>query len=438
MRAITSGKLFKGTFVAVASASLFATAAMASTIGTPLTPEITVANNIPLPYSGYTSVAHDANGNFVVAWYVPQPYVGNQVITFRRFAADGTPLGNAVQVAGSSVEGTPALAMDADGDFVIAWRDFGDSSGDYHIYAQVFSPDGIAVGAPVLVAQLNASITRFLDSSFNTVAAAMNTFGDFVVAWDSEVSLGGANDVVGRWTIQLRRFHLNGAPYSAAAVVEQKTSLLSYHYVSNVHLSMNDAGNFATVWGERGGPFKVRYYAADATPTSSAAVLPVQPLENKNDTYNTFATALENNGELLLAYTIQVYQTGIIVQPQTVYLQRYSGATPDGQVVTVAARQLAASGEAGDLAITALPSGGGAVVWSDDASAINGVTGSISAEVFSAANSSIGAFSVGSYPQDLPQAGAGIGIAGLSVTTDASGNLWAVWNAVKARLFSAF
>ena len=80
----------------------------------------------------------------------------------------------------------PAIARDADGDFVVAWQSYGqDGSGD-GIYAQRYNADGSAAGGEFLVN------TETSGNQFGP-AIALDVDGDFVVAWQS-VGQDGSGD----------------------------------------------------------------------------------------------------------------------------------------------------------------------------------------------------------------------------------------------------
>ncbi len=93
------------------------------------------------------SVAMGADGRFVIAWSATDaanPANGSDIFV-RRFRGDGTPTGPRVRVnqraAGAQV--APAVAMDADGSFVVAWQS--DAAGDRprgrDVLAQAFRPN---------------------------------------------------------------------------------------------------------------------------------------------------------------------------------------------------------------------------------------------------------------------------------------------------------
>src|SRR5688572_8274596 len=72
----------------------------------------------------------------------------------------------------------PAVAADADGDFVVAWQSEGQDGNGPGIYAQRFDAGGGPRGAEFLV-----NDTAFAGSQFRP-AVAMDADGDFVITWD--------------------------------------------------------------------------------------------------------------------------------------------------------------------------------------------------------------------------------------------------------------
>ena len=79
----------------------------------------------------------------------------------------------------TSVQALPSVAMDADGDFVVAWHSGNFGSGQdgslYGIYAQRYNAAGVAQGSEF---QVNTHTTE--RQAFPSVA--MDADGDFVVA----------------------------------------------------------------------------------------------------------------------------------------------------------------------------------------------------------------------------------------------------------------
>lgn len=152
-----AGRIVARTFPAVGSASS----------------EITVSTGFDYPV-----VATDATGGFVVTWTSLDIYA-------RRYDATGTSLGAAFLVNSShtaNLQWEATAAMDADGDFVIAWE--GDGPGDSQgAFFQRYARTGSAVGT---LTRVNASATG---SQFQP-AVAMDADGDAVFAWsDGDIAI---------------------------------------------------------------------------------------------------------------------------------------------------------------------------------------------------------------------------------------------------------
>lgn len=118
-------------------------------------------------------VAMDADGDFVIVWDTRGlPYA-------QRFDADGLPLGERILVpsATSGYQVIPSVAMDEEGSFVVVWlwRQLVDLM-PMHVRAQRFSPAGIPVGA---------EIAETTARSYGATVA-MDADGDFAVAWQRE------------------------------------------------------------------------------------------------------------------------------------------------------------------------------------------------------------------------------------------------------------
>jgi hypothetical protein len=89
------------------------------------------------------SVAMDADGDFVVAWTDRGGHDGDGSGVFaQRYGAAGVPQGGEFQVNSytTASQGLGGLAIDADGDFVVVWEGPG-ASDDHGIFAQRF--DGV-------------------------------------------------------------------------------------------------------------------------------------------------------------------------------------------------------------------------------------------------------------------------------------------------------
>jgi len=139
-------------------------------------------------------VAAEANGDFVVVWYSSGQDGDSYGIFGRRFSSAGGGLATEFQVntRTTNYQGLPSVAADDDGDFVVAWQSFlqdGDANG---VFARRFSSVGAALATEF---QVNSYTT----GSQLSATVALDADGDFVVAWVAGSDQdGSSNGVFGR------------------------------------------------------------------------------------------------------------------------------------------------------------------------------------------------------------------------------------------------
>lgn len=144
----------------------------------------------------WPSVAADDSGNYAVAWTRSD---GNQdVVLARRFDRQGEPLGAAFQVNTTTAGklAWPAVAMNARGDFAVAWLS-ATAGGPADVRAQRLARDGTKIGPEVAV---NASP----NDRGGAPVIGIDGEGGFAVTWE------------GRSSLLLRRFDREGAPLGPA------------------------------------------------------------------------------------------------------------------------------------------------------------------------------------------------------------------------------
>ena len=124
-------------------------------------------------------VAVANNGSFVVTWSSGD---GDSYGIFaRRFAADGAPLGNVIQVNNTpdGEQGFSQVATnDATGTFVVVWASNGQDGSGWGVYGQRFAADGTKQGD-----EFRVNSETLYDQDHPGVA--MDETGDFVVVWQS-------------------------------------------------------------------------------------------------------------------------------------------------------------------------------------------------------------------------------------------------------------
>ncbi|HEX2463794.1 MAG TPA: hypothetical protein VHR17_04150 [Thermoanaerobaculia bacterium] len=164
----------------------------------------TAAQNVP-------AVAIDDQGDFVVVWQGTG--AAGAGIFGRRFGSNGGALASDFKVNTSTLNGTryPAVASDADGDFVVTWDSRDQDGPSYGTFARRFDSLGVTTGG-----EFQVNTHTISDQFLSTVAAADD--GAFVVAWQSYHDGSGAG-------VFARRFSSSGAPLAVEFQVGQRTTL---------------------------------------------------------------------------------------------------------------------------------------------------------------------------------------------------------------------
>ena len=147
--------------------------------------------NTHLPFNQMVrAAAADADGDFVVAWSsFGQDPGGGYGVYARRYDRAGVPQGGEFLVnattAGSQYD--PAVAVDADGDFVVAWVDEGRDDELTGVFARRYDRGGVAQGQEFRVSPAEAG--------GSAPSVAMDDSGNFVVAWTGtrDAASGGAD-----------------------------------------------------------------------------------------------------------------------------------------------------------------------------------------------------------------------------------------------------
>src|SRR3954447_5900033 len=122
------------------------------------------------------AVAADAQGNYLAVWEGLNLANNTKDIYARQFHADGTPSSPEIPVNAFTLgdQRFPKVAVDAAGDFVVVWRGPNPANGKQDLYGRRFNAAGQPVTGDVL---LNPSTEGF-DSG---VQVAMNPAGQQVV-----------------------------------------------------------------------------------------------------------------------------------------------------------------------------------------------------------------------------------------------------------------
>ncbi|MDH3595074.1 MAG: FG-GAP-like repeat-containing protein [Rhodospirillales bacterium] len=205
--------------------------------GDPMGDEFQV-NTTTVDDQGNPTTAMDADGDFVVAWQSCPVDVDGLVIRdgcdvlAQRYDPAGARQGGEflVNATVGQAQLLPDVAMDPDGEFVVVWWGYGPGGG-YGIFARRFSAEGEPQGPEF---QVNTTETPTAAPS-----VAMDADGDFVVVWSAS-----GTGVLGR------RYNTAGEPQGGEFVLATTLSLYSTA-PWDPDIAMDAAGNFVVAWENR-------------------------------------------------------------------------------------------------------------------------------------------------------------------------------------------
>jgi hypothetical protein len=221
------------------------------------------------------SVSGDPNGGFVVVWATATVAGSPNVVSGRRYAADGTPVGAEFRISdGTLQKRSTAVAVAGDGTFVVGW-------GDYHYsmpsraVVRRFDAAGSPLTPEVVVNPSNSS------PSGTTSNVATDFAGNFAVVWKEN-------------TIKARWFQADGTPVTGDVPVTD--GLLD----GDIHVAGDAAGNVIVTWTEmRGLAEDVRGRRIGA----SAAPGPIFRVSSHDRQYNMGgALSMNADGRAIVAW----------------------------------------------------------------------------------------------------------------------------------------
>ena len=205
----------------------------------------TQVNTYTLAFQGASAIAVAADGDFVVVWGSigsSDSDTDGSSIQGQRFASDGSEVGGEFQVnsytTGEQV--SPEVGVAANGDFVVVWQSTAsavDLSGNA-IHGQRYSSDGSTLGVEFLINSYTTS-----DQSKPSVCGGDD--GDFVVVWQSQGSLGVDTD---QNSIHGQRYASSGSAVGGEFEVNSYTT--SYQRFASVGCKPD--GGFVVTWESAG------------------------------------------------------------------------------------------------------------------------------------------------------------------------------------------
>lgn len=169
-----------------------------SSDGSPIGGEFYVSNNTT-GYARYSSVAMNAVGAFVIVWAASSTEPTGNGIRAQRYDADGNALGSHFRVDTTIFTGSPSVAIDANGEFVIAYAQ------NNAVFTRTFAADGSTLAGPFVVTSFGGQPALAFDSA-----------GQFLIVWQNSPTF--ASDIVAQ------RYDLSGLPLSQSFEITAATN----------------------------------------------------------------------------------------------------------------------------------------------------------------------------------------------------------------------
>lgn len=273
------------------------------------------------------AIAIDGDGNFVIAW-TSYPTVGGDQngdgIRLRRFGADGfprDPFDIQVNLVTGSHQRRSAIASDSEGNFVVVWQSPFSAGGDTDgrsVQARRFSSSGLPLD-PVEF-QVN---TRTLGSQ-EAPSVGVDARGDLFIAWESYGSFG--NDDSGT-SIQVRRFRADGSPIDATEF-QVNTYTPGFQHVSSI--AVDASGAFVVVWQTQFSP----HDHSDTSLRGRRFDRNGVPLDATDFPINTVVAGYQLNPSVTTSL-----DAGFVVAWES-----FSSAGTDSDLTSIQARRFAATG----------------------------------------------------------------------------------------------
>jgi hypothetical protein len=175
------------------------------------------------------ALAVNGDGEFVIA------RTGNEVLA-RRFDSSGMPQGETFQVNSftTGAQYRPALETDSAGNFIVVWQSATQDGSGSGVIARRFDPAGGSIGAEF---QVNA----FTEGDQSRAAIARQGDAGYIVVWDS-LRDGSSQGIFAR------RFDSTGAPLAVEFQVNSST--IDAQFGPAVAATGN--GSFVVVWRDDG------------------------------------------------------------------------------------------------------------------------------------------------------------------------------------------
>lgn len=287
----------------------------------------------------FAKIAMEENGDFILAWLDTRN--GNADVYFQRYNSSGDILGNNQQVTDQARDfgQTPSVAVDGAGNFVIAFgQQRSENSWEKDIYFQRYDASGARQGK-------KQQVNDFSDDGGQSPAIAMDNNGNFVIAWDD---LRNESN-----NIYFQRFDTSGGKQGGNQKVSEHEGSQS-----RPEIVMHSSGNFIIAWDDgRDGDRDIYFQRYDVSGSRQANNQKAND-DTGSEFQNNAGIAIDGNGNFVIAWRDS--RNG---NPD-IYFQRYD-AFGIMQGDNQKANDDAGSARQSYPAIAMEPGGNFVIVWQD-------------------------------------------------------------------------
>jgi hypothetical protein len=284
--------------------------------GTPLASELQI-NTITAESQYDPALAMDAEGDFVVVWstYTGAPSYRTDVFG-QRFDSAGTKLGVEflLNTVTDEFDFGPAVGMGASGEFVVVWASYRGEANDFDVFGRRFTSAGTSIGGEFRVNATTADYQALPD-------VAVGGGGSFIVAWTSDGQDGGVRGVFAQ------RFSSSGVKVGAEFRVNTYTP--NAQELSAVEMDAD--GSFVVTWSSVGqddplSPTTSGVFGRRFDSSGAAIATEFQVNSYTTDHQRHSAIGVDGDGDFVVAWE----STGQDGANEGIFAQRFSSnpATP--------------------------------------------------------------------------------------------------------------
>lgn len=291
----------------------------------------------------------------------------------RRFAPTGQPIGSQfrINVRTQGVQSAPAIAMTADGTFIVAWTsDPNGSFNDMHVRARRFNPDGTAIDLDD-ISLYNIDDEGQITGAQYSPSVSTNGQDLFLVAWvstENEWQDARAGDIYGRRldahsssSVDPIPFLINSREGDADRLGRQDQPSVAMasdgSFIAAWASTPNDSGNSVHV--------RVRRFNAQAQPLEDDfAIHGPESSEDKTGYQTAPSVTVNNRGSYLIAW-VSTQNDHQSPRPGDIYGRRLSVAGGPREEIDPAEFLISTSniGRQDDVCATAAADGSFFVTW---------------------------------------------------------------------------